>query len=74
MIKHQRDLIGEKLKLIIFAASLLMPKDLLNKEINKLIQKNSRNYLSEYNVHELADIFEVSTISMSIRLSRLGFI
>ena len=57
-----------------FAASLLMPKDLLNKEINKLIQKNPRNYLSEYNVHELADVFGVSTISMSIRLSRLGFI
>jgi len=56
-----------------FAASLLMPKYLLNKEINKLIQKNSRNYLSEYNVHELADIFGVSAISMSIRLSRLGF-
>ena len=57
-----------------FAASLLMPKDLLNKEINKLIQNNSRNYLSEYNVHELAEIFGVSAISMSIRLSRLGFI
>jgi len=56
-----------------FAASLLMPKYLLNKEINKIIQKNSTNYLSEYNVHELADIFGVSAISMSIRLSRLGF-
>jgi len=57
-----------------FAASILMPRDILNKEINKLIQKNSKNYLSEYNVHELADIFEVSAISMSIRLSKLGFI
>ena len=56
-----------------FAASLLMPKNLLNKEINKLTQKNSKIYLSEYNVHELADIFGVSDISMSIRLSRLGF-
>ena len=55
-----------------FAASLLMPKDLLNKEISKLMQ-NSRNYLSEYNVHELAEIFGVSAISMGIRLSRLGF-
>ena len=57
-----------------FAASLLMPKEILNKEIKKLLQKNLKNYLSEYNVHELAEIFGVSTISMSIRLSRLGFI
>ena len=56
-----------------FAASLLMPKEILNKEIHKLTQKSSKNYLSEYNVYELADIFGVSTISMSIRLSKLGF-
>ena len=56
-----------------FAASLLMPKEILNKEINKLIQKTSKNYLSECNVYELAEIFGVSAISMSIRLSRLGF-
>ena len=54
-----------------FAASLLMPKEILNKEIDKL--KNSRKYLSEYDVHELAETFGVSAISMSIRLSRLGF-
>ena len=57
-----------------FAASLLMPKEILNKQIDKLIQKGSKNYLSEYDVHELAKIFGVSAISMSIRLSRLGFI
>lgn len=57
-----------------FAASLLMPKEILNKKINELMQKNSINYLSEHNVHELAEVFGVSSISMSIRLSRLGFI
>ena len=57
-----------------FAASLLMPKEILNRKINKIIQKNSKNYLSEYDVHELANTFRVSSISMSIRLSRLGFI
>lgn len=57
-----------------FAASLLMPKEILNKEIHKLVKKNPENYLSEYNVHELSEIFGVSAISMSIRLSRLGFI
>ncbi len=56
-----------------FAASLLMPKEILNKEINKLTQENSKSYLSEYDVYELADIFGVSAVSMSIRLSRLGF-
>lgn len=56
-----------------FAASLLMPREILNKEIHKLIQKNSRKYLSEDDVRDLAEIFGVSSISMSIRLSRLGF-
>ncbi len=56
-----------------FAASLLMPREILNKEINKLIQIHS-NYLSEPDVWELAGLFKVSPISMSIRLSRLGFI
>ena len=56
-----------------FAASLLMPREILNKEINKLMQNNSKKYLSEYDVHNLAGIFKVSSIAMSIRLSRLGF-
>ena len=56
-----------------FAASLLMSKEILNREIHKLIQKKSKPYLSESDVCELASIFEVSPISMSIRLSRLGF-
>ena len=57
-----------------FAASLLMPREILNKKIHKLIQKKTKPYLSESDVCELANIFEVSSISMSIRLSRLGFI
>ncbi len=57
-----------------FAASLLMPREILNKEIHKLIQKNSRKYLCEDDVRDLAETFGVSSISMSIRLSRLGFI
>ena len=56
-----------------FAASLLMPREILNREIHKLIQKKPKSYLSESDVCELARIFEVSPISMSIRLSRLGF-
>ena len=52
-----------------FAASLLMPREILNREI----QKKPKPYLSESDVCELASIFEVSPISMSIRLSRLGF-
>ena len=54
-----------------FAASLLMPKEILNGEIQKLMQK--KFYLSEYDVYTLSNIFGVSTISMSIRLSKLGF-
>ena len=60
-----------------FAASLLMPREILNKEIQKLIKaqsKFSKSYLSESDVWELAGLFKVSPISMSIRLSRLGFI
>lgn len=57
-----------------FAASLLMPKEILNKEINNLMKENSSKYLSEYDVYELAKTFGVSAISMSIRLSRLGFL
>jgi len=56
-----------------FAASLLMPREILNREIHKLMQKKPKPYLSEPDVCELANIFEVSPISMSIRLSRLGF-
>ena len=57
-----------------FAASLLMPREILNREIQKLIQTHSKSYLSEPDVWELAGLFKVSPISMSIRLSRLGFI
>ena len=57
-----------------FAASLLMPKELLNNKIEKITQEKSECYLSELDVCNLAKTFRVSPISMSIRLSRLGFI
>ena len=57
-----------------FAASLLMPRNILNNEIKKLVCEKSKPYLSESDVWELAGKFKVSTVAMSIRLSRLGFI
>ncbi len=57
-----------------FAASLLMPRKLLNYQIEEITKNKSECYLSELDVCNLAKIFGVSPISMSIRLSRLGFI
>ena len=57
-----------------FAASLLMPKKLLNYQIEEITKNKSECYLSELDVYNLAETFRVSPISMSIRLSRLGFI
>ena len=56
-----------------FAAALLMPRHLLDLEIEKIQKNNSKNYLSELDVYKLSDIFGVSTIAMSIRLTSLGF-
>ena len=56
-----------------FAAALLMPRNLLDLEIEKIQNNNSKNYLSEEDVCKLSDIFEVSTIAMSVRLTSLGF-
>lgn len=54
-----------------FAASLLMPRFLVDQEIVKL---RSGAYLTESNVTALATAFGVSEISMSIRLGKLGYL
>ncbi len=51
-----------------FAAELLMPAELLAKEIASLPE----NMEAEDAVHELADRFQVSEQAMTLRLSRLG--
>lgn len=51
-----------------FAACLLMPEDLLRREI-ALVDLNLRE---EEIIEQLAAEFNVSTIAMSIRISRLG--
>ena len=56
-----------------FAASLLMPKDILESEIDKLKNGSKSPSITEGNVESLANIFGVSSIAMSIRLSNLGF-
>jgi Zn-dependent peptidase ImmA (M78 family) len=53
-----------------FAASLLMPKELLENEIAKL----DGHFLTEEHVQALAEMFGVSPMAMSIRLSKLGYI
>lgn len=53
-----------------FAACLLMPKDLLEREIAKL----GGLIVDEDELSELATIFKVSTVAMTIRLSSLGYI
>lgn len=52
-----------------FAAALLMPKKLLQKELINNTQK-----ISDIKIKSLAKKFEVSTQAMSIRLINLGFI
>lgn len=46
-----------------FAASLLMPADLVK-----------RGWRVTQNVEELADVFQVSTVAMSVRLTKLGLV
>ncbi len=50
-----------------FAACLLMPRELVEREI-------STSELSEADVPNLAEKFGVSSVAMSIRLSKLGYI
>ncbi len=56
-----------------FATALLMPKEIVNREIKKLQKNTSKPYLSEFDVDRLAIDFKVSPIAMSMRLSKLGF-
>ncbi|MGJ1434424.1 ImmA/IrrE family metallo-endopeptidase [Sphingobacterium siyangense] len=51
-----------------FAANLLMPKELVTLEVQKLDPFNN----DEDNIKELARIFEVSSIAMTYRLINLG--
>tara|TARA_R110001583_G_scaffold178502_1_gene334460 strand:- start:73 stop:606 length:534 start_codon:yes stop_codon:yes gene_type:complete len=56
----------------IFAASLLMPKELINTEFNKLM-KDKLILSDEEIVEKLADNFKVSSIAMTYRLINLGY-
>jgi Zn-dependent peptidase ImmA (M78 family) len=49
-----------------FAAALLMPKSLIDREIKKISD-------TEEIVDKLAELFEVSKLAMSFRLSNLGY-
>lgn len=51
-----------------FAAAILMPKFLIDREVNKL------GYINEASVKKLADTFKVSQQAMTIRLTKLNFL
>lgn len=53
-----------------FASAILMPSDLVRREIENI----DLDLASEEAIKKLADIFEVSTTAMSIRISNLGFL
>lgn len=55
-----------------FAAELLMPSDLLIKEVERIFKKSG--YKSENLIEELAKHFEVSTQAMKYRLENLGLL
>lgn len=55
-----------------FAAALLMPVNILTKEINSLDLDEFTNY--EGIIHELAKRFKVSTVAMTYRLTNLGLL
>ncbi|PCJ26776.1 MAG: hypothetical protein COA97_05120 [Flavobacteriales bacterium] len=54
-----------------FAAALLMPKFLVEKEL-KIISKSSKSYNDELIVKQLAKKFVVSVVAMTFRLANLG--
>ncbi|MFK5878511.1 MAG: ImmA/IrrE family metallo-endopeptidase [Flavobacteriaceae bacterium] len=56
-----------------FAASLLMPFDLIEKKFNKLLYSDN-NLDEEAIIEKLAKKFKVSIMAMSYRLINLGFI
>lgn len=57
-----------------FAAEILMPRDMVEKEINKLISKNKSFQSKESFIEDMAKIFVVSTQSMEFRLNNLGIL
>lgn len=66
---------SEEIEANAFAATLLMPRDFVQKEINKLLdRKDSRSFDKEKLISSLARIFQVSNISMEYRLNNLGII
>lgn len=57
-----------------FAAEILMPGDMIEKEINKLISKNKSFKSKESFIEEMARIFIVSPQAMEFRLNNLGIL
>lgn len=60
-----------------FAGQFLMPTELIKRESNKLVDqlKNENKRVSIADIIQtLADVFEVSTQAMGIRLKKLGYI
>jgi Zn-dependent peptidase ImmA (M78 family) len=57
-----------------FAASLLMPKDFLRKDVAQFARFNGEAALGEGDIQELARRYEVSKLAMSYRLVSLGLI
>lgn len=53
-----------------FAAALLMPSRLVQREVSKL----GPTHLHDYHVSSLAETFQVSEQSMTIRLTSLGYL
>jgi Zn-dependent peptidase ImmA (M78 family) len=57
-----------------FAASLLMPKDFLRRDVAQLARFNGEAELGEGDIRSLARRYEVSQLAMSYRLVSLGLI
>ena len=54
-----------------FAASLLMPKDIVSNAINELKQKG---YVKFHELYKMADDFEVSISALTNRVKKLGLL
>ncbi len=57
-----------------FAAELLMPRELIRKEINKLFKKDNFVPDKDWLTEKLADNFKVSHLAMEYRLNNLGIL
>lgn len=64
----------EEIEANAFAAELLMPRDLISKEISRKLSKRSSPPKKENLVNNLASIFKVSPQAMEYRLNNLGII